>query len=623
LEKNPNERFQSMRDIAFDLESLTGLSGTVATSAVENVPRRNFSAWLHRGFTALLFLLLVFLAIQYFKRPVLNAPTIQFSLDPPENPATADNTVVPLQLAVSPDGSQLIFACPNKGTQNILWLRPLSSVNPQPLPGTDNASYPFWSAEGRYVGFFVPGKLKKIDIRTGAVQVICDAIAGRGGAWSPDGTIIFAPDKLGGLYRVSAEGGQPTLVTDEPAKQAITYRWPMFLPDYDHFLYLRQEGSGATGAVYFSSLHSKDHKLLLNANSNVVYVAPGYLLFHRDGKLMGQKFDWQRQTFSGEIFSVSSEQVTYNQTRGFSTFSASMNGVVSYQPNRISPSSLIWLDRSGKKIATAGEPNYFSSPRISPDGKRIVLVRHETHSEEGDIWLLDLEKNNMSRFTFKPEIYNTPIWTPDGKGILYSTMDVYRKDSSGTGKETRIFKSPVGTNPTSITPDGKYAAVSLDNAKTQQDLWIVPLAQGSPYALLEAEYNENSGIFSPDGRWLAYVSDESGHSEIYVRPFPNKDAGKWQVSTSGGILPGWRPDAKELYFISNQNVLMAVVIKASQDNFDSGTPQPLFPMPLITISGDTLYDVTADGQRFLITNPPDPFRPSISVIVNWSPDLKN
>lgn len=623
LEKNPNERFQSMRDIAFDLESLTGLSGTVTTSPVPSSPVRNISAWLHRGLTAVLALLLLFLAIRYFLRPAQIAPMIRFSLDTPQDPAKADNTVVPLQLAVSPDGSQLVFVCPDKGTQNVLWLRPLSSMNAQSLQGTDNAIYPFWSTDARYVGFFASGKLKKIDVRTGSVQVICDAPAGRGGAWNSDGNILFAPDKLGGLYQVSAEGGEPKLVTDDRAKEAITYRWPMFLPDYDHFVYLQQWASGATGTVNIGSLHSKDRKLLMNANSNVAYVSPGYLLFYRDGKLMGQKFDWKRQTLSGEVFSVSPDQLAYNQARGFTTFSASYNGVISYQPDRVTPSSLIWLDRSGKQTGTAGEPGFFSNARLSPDGKRIVVIRHETHTEEGDIWLLDLEKNNLSRFTFKPDIYSSPTWTPDGKGILFGGVNIFRKDSSGTGNESLIFKSLFSKNPTSITRDGKYVAVSVDNAKTQQDLWILPLSGAAPYAFLNAAYNENYGQFSPDGRWLAYASDESGKSEIYVRPFPAKDAGKWQVSTSGGILPVWRADGKELYFVSSQNMLMAAEIKAS-DTFDSGTPQALFQMPLITITDDTLYDVTTDGQRFIMTNQPGKvFRPSISVVVNWAPDLKN
>ncbi len=626
LEKAPEERFQSMRDVAFDVETLSGISATQATSPTTPLTRRAIPGWLQPMAIVVLIALTILFAVGYFVRAPKPAPVIRFSLNRPMTPAATGNTVNPiLQMALSPDGNQLVFASQYTGQQNILWIRPLNSINAKPLLGTEGASYPFWSPDSRYIGYFTTGKMKKIDIRTSSIQVICDAPTGRGGTWSPNGTILFSPDKLGGLYQVSAEGGETRAVTDNPAEQGTTYRWPQFLPDYDHFLYLSEANNLKENAVFFSSLNSQDSKLVLKINSNVAFVRPGTLLYYRDGKLRAQKFDWKRGAVSGEAFTIEQETVTYNFARGFAAFAASQTGVLSYQPDTVVLSPLVWLDRSGKQMDTAGELSFYTHPRISPDGKRIAAVRHETHSEEGDIWLFDTERNNMTRLTFNTSDYSPPTWSEDGSQIFFGSTDIFQKASNGTGTEIVLFRSPIGKTTTDVSADGKFLSVNLDNAKTQQDLWILPLfGERKPFPFLQTVYNENSGQFSPDNRWIAYTSDESGKPEIYVRPFPAKDAGKWQVSASGGTGARWRRDGKELFYIStDKNMLMAVDIKPG-DTFESGQPRPLFEMPLATIADDSVYDITLDGQRFIVSSPPGRHYPSIiTVIVNWMTDLKN
>lgn len=627
LEKTPEERFQSMRDVAFDVETLSGISATQTTSSVSTPERRGIPGWLQPVVILLLLAIAGIFAAGYFARAPKPAPVIRFSFNAPKTPASTDNTLIStMQMALSPDGSQLTFAAPYTSNQNILWIRSLNGVTPRPLQGTEGAIYPFWSPDSRFIGFFTTdGKLKKTDVRAGSIQTLCNASAGRGGTWSPDGRILYAPDKLGGIYQVSSDGGETKPVTDDPAQQGISYRWPVFLPDYDHFLYLSQNSVGAPIGVFLSSLHSKESKLLLKVNSNVAYRSPGILLFCRDRKLMGQKFDWKRGTFSGEAFTVVEETLSFNAGRGLAAFSVSETGILAYQTDTVTPSPLVWLDRTGKQVNTAGELGYYTNPRISPDGKRIAVVRHETHSEEGDVWLYDTERSSSTRFTFNAAGYTDLVWSNDGNQIFFGNGDLFQKASNGTGNETNLFKSPIGKVPTDISPDGKFLAVNLDNAKTQQDLWILPLSGDRIlFPFLQAAYNENTGRFSPDGRWIAYTSDESGGSEIYVRPFPAKDAGKWQVSNSGGILPRWNHNGKELFYVStDKNMLMSVEIKPG-DAFESGQPKPLFEMPTPTIVDDALYDVTPDGQRFIVSSPPGRQYPStVTVVVNWTADLKN
>lgn len=622
LEKAPEERFQSMRDVAFDLETLTGVSGSQATAAaVPLLPPRTF-VWMHRAATALFAALAIFFAVGYFARAPKPASTVRFSVNAPQPVETPGSHPVD-QMALSPDGRFLVYAAPYTTQQSVLWIRSLSNISVQPLAGTEDATYPFWSPDSHYIGFFTTGKLKKIDIQTNAIQSICDAPTGRGGTWSPDGTILFAPDKLGGLVQVPAAGGEVEAVTDDPGAQGITYRWPEFLPDHDHFLYLLQGDEKLTG-VYLSSLRSKDRKLVLKAVSNVAYTPSGILLFYRDGRLMGQKFDWKKQVTSGEPFNVAPERISYNLGRGFAAFSVSDSGTLSYEPDNVAPSPLIWLDRAGKQIDTAGDLGFYTSPRLSPDGKRIAVVRHETHSEEGDMYLYDTERRNISRFTFRPAPYSPPVWSVDGSRIIFGDTDLFEKASSGAGNETVLFHSPIGKVPLDISPDGGFLALDLDSAKTQGDLWVLPLTgEKKPFPFLQTVYNEGGARFSPDGRWIVYQSDESGKGEIYVRPFPTGEAGKWQVSTSGGLQPRWRKDGKELFYISTEKMMLMAVDIMPGTAFESGVPRPLFDMPLATLADDSLYDVSPDGQRFIVSTPPGRTYPStITVVLNWMSDLK-
>ncbi|PWT91849.1 MAG: hypothetical protein C5B54_04520, partial [Acidobacteria bacterium] len=613
LEKNPEERFQSMRDIAFDLETVTGISSTQVTASIPASAPFKFKK-LHSAATILFALSTILFAIAYFSRHPEPAQIIRFSVDIP-NPTLGG--VGTEELAISPDGKKLIFYAPYTSSQFILWFRSLDSNVSQPLPGTEDARYPFWSPDNRHVGFFVTGKMKKIDLITKSTQDICDAPTGRGGTWSGNGIILFSRDKLGGLYMVPENGGTLTPVTADRAKEGISYRWPMFLPDQKHFLYLAQEEDRNPPTIYFSSLGSKDRKPIVKTPSNAGF-SQGNLIFSENGKLVAQRFDPKSGTLMGDIVPVVSDQISTNETRGYSAFTISESGTLAYQPDVVTPSPMIWLDRTGKQMDTAGELAYYSHPRISPDGKKIAVIRHETHSEQGNIYLYDVQRHAMVRFTRQTAIYNNPIWSTDGANVIFSAEDLLQKSVTGAGAESALFHSDLSKTATDMSSDSKFLAVTLDNAQTQQDLWIFPLTgDRKPYAFLQSGANESQGQFSPDGQWLAYTSNESGKSEVYVQPFPNKDTGKWQISVEGGGLPQWRRDGKELFYISDKNILMSVDVSLGS-TFDSAAPKPLFEMPLANIADDSIYDVSADGQRFLVTSPPGrTFTSIINMVVNW------
>ena len=624
LEKNPESRFHSARDLAFALESLSGSAAT-QTSAVPAVgpprmKRRELIAWI---VAAIAVLTAMALAIVRFQRVPAEVRTVRSFILPPEKSSFDFSVRMGSTIAVSPDGRRLAFVAAVEGKQ-LLWIRSLETVSIQTLGGTEGATYPFWSADSRFVGFFAEQKLKKIDVAGGPPITLCDAPDGRGGTWNRDGVIVFAPNSTGGLYRVSASGGVATAVTKlDEARVETSHRLPFFLPDGDHFLYLGDVGGSSDGdAIAISSLTKQDGKVLVSANSNAAY-AQGYLLFLRERTLMAQRFDPERLQTTGDAFPIG-EQVRTGRVLGTGIFSVSEEGVLVYQSGPgDSGSELIWFDRTNKPIGKLGDQSPYNSLSLSPDGKS-ATVAVSTQLGAANIWLYEVGRGLKRPFTFGPALTRAQVWSPDGASIFFTSnrkghFDLYRKASSGAGSEELLVESSLDKTPTSISPDGRFLLYHAIDPKTKADVWVLPLEGGQkPFALLQGEFNELNAHFSPDGRWVAYQSNESGRSEIYVTPFPNPSS-KRQISTSGGRVPKWRRN--EVFYLSLDNKLIVSEVKVYEHTLEIGATRSLFE---IRPGGPgNVYDVSADGQRFLVNMAVEQqITAPLTLVLNWTAELK-
>ena len=456
------------------------------------------------------------------------------------------------------------------------------------------------------------------------MQTLANAPAPAGGAWGPDGTIVFAPGATGPLMRVSSGGGDPVAVTTlDQSRKEVSHRQPVFLPDGRHFLYLAQ----TPNAVYAGSVDGKEKKFLLNADSSALYTEPGYLLFVRQGSLMAQPFDPYKLALSGDPF-VIAEQVDINTFIGRATFSVSDNGVLTYRSGGASRTQIAWFDRAGKQLGTAGSVADYQGIDLSPDGERIAVHRHE--GQGGNLWMMEWKRDIVTRFTFDPVHDVSPIWSPDGTRIAFASSrsganDLFQKVSTGAGSDAVLLKSEDTKRPTQWSPDGRFLIYEQGNAPAR-DLWVLPLSGGKPFPFLNTPFDEARGQLSPDGRWMAYTSNESGSYQVYVQPFP-ATGGKWQISNSGGSHPRWRSNGKELFYLTGDGTLMAVDIQAGASTLERSAPKPLFRLRLTAAGGPAglwhPYSVTADGQRILaITSLDDRTAAPITVVLNWMAALK-
>ena len=625
LEKNPEERFHSARDLAFALEALSGVSSGSTQTAILPTPSRakNRERLVWIGVSSVFLLGMLVLAVLYFRRAPEDMRAARFSIPLPEKLTSFDIPVI------SPDGRRLVF----NGRQapvgsSLLYIRPLDSFDAQPLAGTEGAAFPFWSADSRFIAFFADGKLKKVEITGGPPQTLCDAPGGRGGTWNSNGVIIFAPNDLGGLYRVSATGGEPTsLTTPDKSRQETTHRWPYFLPDGRHFLYFIRSSQPQNRAIAVGMLDGKETTRLMSGESNVAYASPGYLLFWRDGTVLAQAFDAGKLQLTGNPFSVA-EQVGYIEANSYAAFSVSGNGIlISRSGAFFNKNQPTWFDRKGNQLGTIGTIGDYRAPQISPDEKRVALEQWDSQATSRDIWLFELARGTDSRFTTNPAFDLMPVWSPDGNRIAFSSnrdgqYDLYQKPASGIGNEEVLLKSDNLKTTNDWSADGRLIIYQERDLKQKLDVWVLPLfGDGKPFPFLQTEFNELSAKLSPDGKWIAYASDESGKFEVYVQSFP-ASGGKWKVSTDGGHHPLWRGDGKELFYIAPDRKLMAVDVKASS-NFEVSVPKELFETRISGAGFRSGFDVTADGQRFLIITQIEEEKPSpISVVLNWTADLK-
>jgi Tol biopolymer transport system component len=616
LAKDPEDRWQSARDLMSQLRWIaegSSQAGSLPSPAV--APRRKSLerfAWA----AALIVAAAAAWVLGVRSRPS-NAAPIRLSLPAP------GKTAFGVGLALSPGGRSVVFVGTREGKQ-LLWLRPLGGLEARPLPGTDGAWNPFWSPDDKFVGFFTDNKLKTIEIASGAVRTLCDLSSVEplsGGTWNRDGVIVFSPDTHSPLYRVSAAGGAPARLTELVKEQREgAHLFPEFLPDGRHVVsYVL--GGEKDGIVVTSLDAPREKKLLIPHAWRAAYASPGFLLFLREETLMAQPFDAANVRLSGDPVPIA-EKADWH-------FSAADNGILAYRSGASDVRQLRWFDRSGRELAKVGRPGDYLEPSLSPDGTR-VAVGVGTWTPVGDVWLLDLARGSLSRWTSHPTDDLTPVWSPDGKEIVFGSnrngqFDLYKKDAGGTGAEELIFQSSGDKFPSDWSRDGKYVLYYTVDPKTKADLWMVPMSgEHKPTPFLRTEFNETNGLFSPDGRWVAYNSDESGTPETYVRHFPPA-AGKWQVSTQGGVQPVWRNDGKELYYLALDGKIMAAEVKPGSD-FSAGLPVPLFDSGLrpegLTESRSS-FVVTPDGQRFLVnTNAEEAARVPITVVVHWTSELK-
>jgi len=636
LEKNPEERFHSASDLAFAIQALSGsaaISGQMVAMAaqLERPKLGKYFPWIVAGIFALTSIILLPFAIPSFKHAPARANVTRSAILPPEN-----TSFLALNLfAVSPDGLRLAFIARDAKGQAMLWMRPLDALTAQPLAGTDGISTgspPFWSPDGRLIAFFAGGKLKTIDASGGPPQTVCDAPNGRGGTWNRDGVILFAPNPGGPIHRVSAAGGASTAVTklDESRRQS-THRWPYFLPDGHHFIY-RVGGTGATAqnennGIYLGLLESQEQRLILRADTSAAY-ASGHLLFAREGTLMAQPFDEKSFQLIGDAFPLA-EHLQFDVVITRAIFSVSENGVLAFQSGAArGDSRLIWFDRSGKQTGQLGEPGFYFQPQFSPDGQKLAVASFDIRAGSADIWLYELARNVPTRFTFDPASDVAPIWSPDGSTIIFSSnrkgpYDIYQKAFTGAGSEEVLLESDETKTANSWSADGRFIVYTSADAKanTKEDLWILPLfGDHKPFPFLRTQFNESFAQFSTDGHWIAYVSDESGSNQVYIAPFPGP-GGKWQASRAGGSEPRWRGDGKELFFLAPDNKLMAVDVNAKESILEIGNAQPLFEVHPNTAPG-THYDVTHDGKRFLVASAGEGSSAPITLVVNWTAELK-
>jgi serine/threonine protein kinase/Tol biopolymer transport system component len=554
----------------------------------------------------------------YGSRVPLVPPELRLEIT---TPPTAD----PFSLAMSPDGQALVFVATSDGNQK-LWLRTLQTVSLRPLTGTDGALRPFWSPDGQSIGFFANFQLKRIDLDSGSVRVL--GRGNGGGAWNGD-TILFGMAPDGPLRRVSAGGGEPTEVV-KPTPQANVLELPVFLPDGRHFLF---HASGMEPGIYVGSLEASGApKRILDARA-ASYAPSGHLLFVREGTLFAQAFDPVRLELTGDPITIAERIITPSFGGGM-PFSASVSGPIVY---RTGPSTLrsqfVWFDRSGRTLQTIeGFESGVHHSSLSPDGRRLATSRNArdvggVSATSTDIWLFDLDRAVPSRFTFDEAFEVTPIWSPDSRRVAFGsrgrdTDGVYVKAVSG-GEDERLLMGDAQTGPPSDwSPDGRFILFARQHGPFRDDIWALPVDDvGKPFPVVETPFHEENGQFSPDGRWIAYQSTESGQLEIYVQRFRGPGP-KTRISSDGGVQARWRHDGKELYYLAPDNRLMAVpILRLDSDRVDIGTPIPLFgPIGPVSYRAPYArhYTVSRDGQRFLVSTVKEVTLP-ITVVLNWKP----
>jgi Tol biopolymer transport system component/predicted Ser/Thr protein kinase len=628
LARNPEDRWQSAHELRHALR-------WIAAERTANPPPRQAArsrlAW---ALAATAILTAVTFAILWLRQPTTVASRLAFTIDPP--PGATFNYLV-TATSVSHDGRTIVFRVSGDDLVPALWLRTIDSVTPRRLPGTEGADFPFWSPDNRSIAFFAGDRLKTLDLASGMPVVIASAVGGgdtwgTGGAWNRDGVMLFGETR--GLIQLVASGGEPeVLIAADASRRDRGFAHPQFLPDGKHFLFLLISDDADAGGVYVASLDDPSSQVqILRTQAKAIYAStgqdqPGYLLFVRDQALVAQRFDATTLRIEGDPVVVTNDIATHSGLHA-GAFWSSDSGTLIYRTGAaLERTSLSWISRTGTHLGAAAPDDAYSTFRLAPDGKRLAFGRLEAGGPD-DLWLMEFDSQRTTRFTFDPQIDTCPSWSRDGRQIAFSSdqsgvRQIYRKDTDGVGLTQQTSSTAGSKCVMDWSADG--AQLLYGELGGSRDLWLLDVDGGRPAVpIVRTAFEETDGQFSPDGRWIAYTSDESGRNEVYVttsrggtEPRP-----RWPVSNLGGRLPRWRGDGKELYYLAADNrSVVSVDIRPSADGIQAGTPRRLFSSSTALAGGYTRvsYDVTPDGQRFLVQEPTRLQASPLNVFVNWLP----
>ena len=631
LAKDPEERWQTARDLALELKWIGEVGSRSNAPVIAAGSRRTLSDRFGLPLVGVLLCALAAIAIFSLRRTPSEPVVIRSAILPPEDAEFFSLDIEGGAPAISPDGKLLASSVRDKNGTVQLWLRSLNSQIGRMMPGTEGAGHPFWSPDSRSIGFFAGGKLKRIDADGTSLQPICDVSSSpRGGSWSRDGVMLFAPNVFGTLRKVSVNGGAPAAISELDMKNNESgHRWPQFLPDGKHYLFFLRSFDRERTGVYEGALDSKEHHLVVSTPYRAIYVPQGFLLYMRHGTLIAQHFDAEKGILSGEPIPTP-DPVAFLPMNSDAMFSVSDNGVLAFYPK---PKSAIgwdlsWYDRQGKRIASIGQ-DFFAGPAVSPDGTKVAAAIFDKEWFNSDLWILDPARENKTRLTFGPSTGGV-VWEPDGRGLIFSLAQngeqhIFRKSLTGSEAPEVVLQTK-GTIeiPGSICRDGRFLAYQRtdvgDAAKV--GVWILPLVgDRKPFAMVQAEFAATNPRISPDCKWMAYISAEPGQPQIYVTSFPDGKR-RYQATTAGGTNPRWRADGQELFFMLPDGKLQAVSVQEAGQELTLGSPHTLFAAHGIA-NRFSPYDAQADGQRFLISGVAELVSQTpLTLVANWDAELK-
>jgi len=590
------------------------------------------------GFIAVCLVLvsaLVFGVVTYFK-PHTSQTVLKYSLNAPEN------TSFPGLPAVSPDGRNLAFSAQGPEGKRALWLRPLDAMRNTLINNSEGATNPFWSPDGQSLGYFAQGSLRIVRLKDQSTEIVCKAEGTNGGGtWSKDNTILYSRSIDDGLLRVTGKGGSTPefVIRVRPDKGENGYLWPQFLPDGNHFIFFVQTETPETTGVYAGSLESGEYHLLIQSETNAVYSAlpesssrkNGYLLYIQGRKLMGQAFNAPKLGVSGEPMTLA-DDIGAVRSLSLAPITVANNATLIYQTLGKPTRQLAWFDRAGNQITSVRDAGEWGPPRIASDGHRAIAAKLPLGSDAADLWVLDLG-GGATQLTTTSTHEGAPVFSPDGSKIVSfiagkgeANYDLFVRPLDPNGRADLLFHSAFPKYPTDWSRDGRYIFFNVINESTKYDVWAVSTADRRAGPILDTVNIERDAALSPDGKWLAYDSDESGRAEVYVQPFTGIDNSakrRWKISTTGAALPKWRADGKEMFYITASGRIMSIAVHAGPDVFDFEPPTKVFqtrPIP----KAWNFFDVTADGQKFLVNLPIEWAGSSeFNVVTNWTEKLKD
>jgi Tol biopolymer transport system component len=634
LAKDPDDRWQTARDVALQLQGIQQDRSAALAPAAAGRPRVTAGAL---GLALAVVSLVIGALVGRAVLPrTSGSPTrlVRSSVLPP--PGTQfrffdANT----GLAVSPDGRRIAFTARDVDDRSLLWVRDLDSLEPYVIPSTEEASFPFWSPDGRRLGFFSYGTLKIVEASPSAPPPtsLAPVLEARGGAWAPDGTIVFSPGGLSGgprgrpLLKVSSSGGRVSEAT--VASGSETHRWPSFLPDGRHFLYQVRFGAPGKNAIFACSLDSKDRREILAVDTDAVYGSPGYLLFRRNDRLVAATFDPEGLKIRGDAVELV-KGIEYFPPTSKSIFSVGDSVLAYTERSDARLSRLAWFDRSGHEVSQVGPPGIYIGPRLSPDGRKLAVSLVEQLAIPPDVWVFDTTLGTSVRSTERSGPDLNPVFSPDGTRIFYAgsqrtgTWGIFETPTSGTGEPKAVLESPLSTVPTDISSDGRFLLYREFSAGTRGDLKVLPLTgERRPFTFLASPFDEDAAMISPDGRWVAYVSEETGRKEVYVATFPEPTR-RHRISTEGGTQPRWSRDGRELFFITRSRTIMATPFESRSPNLPAGPARRLFDVMMHRQFSSNVpyrYDIAPDGRFLIVVRASDEL-PSLILVTNWQAGLE-